>query len=342
MCIYVFGHSIDFFSVSIVDPGQPRSSSFCACQSHLWHDSRGQWLSLEGNSCRCHLGTLFPGEPYGHMRPRCVSTLRPMLGPPGLRPPGPQIAVYQPFSRPDKNWQVLRDGIFLCHDSSRLCSCNDAFLWMTCLFSFRHLRPRPKDNWVTTSLHQSPSENFVRWSTFLRLMCLMLCLMFHLMCICLILSQKNLMCETQLDPFGNPPGSPHLGRWQRHRLFICGAWFWQFFHHWDARSWGRMVAWQLPDICWLDSVPWGNWELSIGRCGHGTPRRSGECIPAETGAAPVHRSRPISICHQIFLMQFVARLDCGPQWKEFLNFAEYCNPEGVSLQERRMTCHFRC
>lgn len=19
-----------------------------------------------------------------------------------------------------------------------------------------------------------------------------------------------------------------------------------------------MVAWQLPDICWLDSVPWGN------------------------------------------------------------------------------------
>ena len=40
-------------------------------------------------------------------------------------------------------------------------------------------------------------------------------------------------------------------------------------------------------------------------------------------------------------MQFVARLDCGPQWKDFLNFAEYCNPEGVSLQERRMTCHFR-
>ena len=47
-CVYVFGHSIDFFSVSIVDPGQLRSSSFCACQSHLWHDSRGQWLSLDG------------------------------------------------------------------------------------------------------------------------------------------------------------------------------------------------------------------------------------------------------------------------------------------------------
>ncbi|CAK9035426.1 Tripartite motif-containing protein 5 (RING-type E3 ubiquitin transferase TRIM5) (TRIM5alpha), partial [Durusdinium trenchii] len=49
--------------------------------------------------------------------------------------------------------------------------------------------------------------------------------------------------------------------------------------------------------------------------------RLGECIPAETGAATVPRSR----------------LDCGPQWRDFLNFAEYANPEGVSLQEV-LTC----
>ena len=28
------------------------------------------------------------------------------------------------------------------------------------------------------------------------------------------------------------------------------------------------------------------------------------------------------------------RLDCGPQWKDFLNYGEYNNPEGVSLEAR--------
>mmetsp|Transcript_35836 Transcript_35836/g.65074 ORF Transcript_35836/g.65074 Transcript_35836/m.65074 type:complete len:498 (-) Transcript_35836:18-1511(-) len=48
--------------------------------------------------------------------------------------------------------------------------------------------------------------------------------------------------------------------------------------------------------------------------------RLGECIPAETGAAPVHRSR----------------LDSGPQWRDFLNFAEG-GSEGVALEEV-LTC----
>lgn len=71
--------------------------------------------------------------------------------------------------------------------------------------------------------------------------------------------------------------------------------------------------------------PWQVAEELGQNGGMAAPRyllvRLGECIPAETGAAPVHRSR----------------LDCGPQWKDFLNFAEYCNPEGVSLQEV-LTC----
>jgi len=49
--------------------------------------------------------------------------------------------------------------------------------------------------------------------------------------------------------------------------------------------------------------------------------RLGECIPAETGAAPVHRSR----------------LDSGPQWRDFLNFADGSHPEGVALEEV-LTC----
>lgn len=71
--------------------------------------------------------------------------------------------------------------------------------------------------------------------------------------------------------------------------------------------------------------PWQVAEELGQNGGMAAPRyllvRLGECIPAETGAAPVHRSR----------------LDCGPQWKDFLNFAEYSNPEGVSLQEV-LTC----
>mmetsp|Transcript_104453 Transcript_104453/g.248510 ORF Transcript_104453/g.248510 Transcript_104453/m.248510 type:complete len:385 (+) Transcript_104453:61-1215(+) len=69
------------------------------------------------------------------------------------------------------------------------------------------------------------------------------------------------------------------------------------------------------------------WQVAeeLGQSGMAAPRyllvRLGECIPAETGAAPVHRSR----------------LDCGPQWKDFLNYGEYNNPEGVSLEEV-LTC----
>ena len=66
------------------------------------------------------------------------------------------------------------------------------------------------------------------------------------------------------------------------------------------------------------------------------PLLLGECIPAETGAAPVHRSRWIVFARITFFCSVlsgpVVRLDCGPQWKDFLNFAEYSNPEGVSLQ----------
>jgi len=43
--------------------------------------------------------------------------------------------------------------------------------------------------------------------------------------------------------------------------------------------------------------------------------RLGECIPAETGAAPVHLSR----------------LDTGPQWRDFLNYGE--GKEPVPLDE---------
>eukprot|EP00930_Biecheleria_cincta_P054545 TRINITY_DN4075_c0_g1_i1.p1 TRINITY_DN4075_c0_g1~~TRINITY_DN4075_c0_g1_i1.p1 ORF type:complete len:604 (-),score=64.05 TRINITY_DN4075_c0_g1_i1:301-2112(-) len=49
--------------------------------------------------------------------------------------------------------------------------------------------------------------------------------------------------------------------------------------------------------------------------------RLGECIPAETGAAPVHRSR----------------LDSGPQWRDFLNFSDGSHPDGVALEEV-LTC----
>lgn len=49
--------------------------------------------------------------------------------------------------------------------------------------------------------------------------------------------------------------------------------------------------------------------------------RLGECIPAETGAAPVHRSR----------------LDSGPQWRDFLNFGDGSHPDGVALEEV-LTC----
>lgn len=49
--------------------------------------------------------------------------------------------------------------------------------------------------------------------------------------------------------------------------------------------------------------------------------RLGECIPAETGAAPVHRSR----------------LDSGPQWRDFLNFADRAGSDGVALEEV-LTC----
>ena len=37
-----------------------------------------------------------------------------------------------------------------------------------------------------------------------------------------------------------------------------------------------------------------------------------------------------------------ARLDCGPQWKDFLNFAEYANPEGVSLQDSEAASFCSC
>ncbi|CAE7251967.1 TRIM31 [Symbiodinium natans] len=73
------------------------------------------------------------------------------------------------------------------------------------------------------------------------------------------------------------------------------------------------------------SSPWQVAE-ELGQSGGMVPPRYllvrlGECIPAETGAAPVHRSR----------------LDCGPQWRDFLNFTEASNPDGVALEEV-LTC----
>ncbi|CAE7943794.1 TRIM31 [Symbiodinium sp. KB8] len=77
----------------------------------------------------------------------------------------------------------------------------------------------------------------------------------------------------------------------------------------------------LPDL----SSPWQVAE-ELGQSGRMVPPRYllvrlGECIPAETGAAPVHRSR----------------LDCGPQWRDFLNFTGASSPDGVSLEEV-LTC----
>eukprot|EP00913_Durusdinium_trenchii_P016003 g15040.t1 len=67
--------------------------------------------------------------------------------------------------------------------------------------------------------------------------------------------------------------------------------------------------------------PWQVAEDNAG--GMAAPRyllvRLGECIPAETGAATVPRSR----------------LDCGPQWRDFLNFAD-----SVTAFEAR--CHTCC
>ena len=93
---------------------------------------------------------------------------------------------------------------------------------------------------------------------------------------------------------------------------------------------GRLVA----EICRSNGTMIGSYDCRNFRNG---PLLLGECIPAETGAAPVHRSRWIAFALITFfgdvLSVPVVRLDCGPQWKDFLNFAEYSNPEGVSLQE---------
>mmetsp|Transcript_125257 Transcript_125257/g.365846 ORF Transcript_125257/g.365846 Transcript_125257/m.365846 type:complete len:383 (-) Transcript_125257:93-1241(-) len=50
--------------------------------------------------------------------------------------------------------------------------------------------------------------------------------------------------------------------------------------------------------------------------------RLGECIPAETGAAPVHLSR----------------LDTGPQWRDFLNYGEGRDPRGCPSLDDLLTC----
>lgn len=50
--------------------------------------------------------------------------------------------------------------------------------------------------------------------------------------------------------------------------------------------------------------------------------RLGECIPAETGAAPVHLSR----------------LDTGPQWRDFLNYGEGRDPRGCLSLDEMLAC----
>jgi len=50
--------------------------------------------------------------------------------------------------------------------------------------------------------------------------------------------------------------------------------------------------------------------------------RLGECIPAETGAAPLHPSR----------------LDTGPQWRDFLNYGECRDPRNCLALDDLLTC----
>lgn len=81
----------------------------------------------------------------------------------------------------------------------------------------------------------------------------------------------------------------------------------------------------LPDFDNMLPAELSTWQVAeeLGSSGGmAAPRyllvRLGECIPAETGAAPVHLSR----------------LDAGPQWRDFLNFGEGRDPRGcVSLDE---------
>lgn len=76
-------------------------------------------------------------------------------------------------------------------------------------------------------------------------------------------------------------------------------------------------------------TPAAAWQVAeeLGHAGGmAAPRyllvRLGECIPAETGAAPVHRSR----------------LETVPQWREFLNYGEGRDPRGSLALDELLTC----
>lgn len=80
----------------------------------------------------------------------------------------------------------------------------------------------------------------------------------------------------------------------------------------------------LPPLEWSSS-----WQVAdeLGHTGGmAAPRyllvRLGECIPAETGAAPVHLSR----------------LDTGPQWRDFLNYGESRDPRGCLALDDLLAC----
>jgi len=72
-----------------------------------------------------------------------------------------------------------------------------------------------------------------------------------------------------------------------------------------------------------------SWQVAdeLGQTGRmAAPRyllvRLGECIPAETGAAPVHLSR----------------LDTGPQWRDFLNYGEGRDPRSCLALDELLAC----
>lgn len=84
-------------------------------------------------------------------------------------------------------------------------------------------------------------------------------------------------------------------------------------------AWGAAAAAGAVSAMELSS----SWQVAdeLGHTGGmAAPRyllvRLGECIPAETGAAPVHLSR----------------LDTGPQWRDFLNYGEGRDPQ-LALDE---------
>ena len=53
-----------------------------------------------------------------------------------------------------------------------------------------------------------------------------------------------------------------------------------------------------------------------------------------TAPGPPHHGSLLQWEREVQVPRFLkARLDCGPQWRDFLNFTEASSPDGVSLED---------